>query len=181
MSLKVYRIDRINTSTQQGSTLLEILISFIILAVGLLGIAGILLLSLKANISSVAKQQAIECVHNIIDKMRANSTAAINGNYNVNNIGSGTAPGTPGTICTASACSTTQLATYDIWDWLVNDVGKLPNGTGSVRVTPNATNTGGAVSITVQWDDSQIQGKLGRIGQVGASSNYVSFTMQTQL
>lgn len=168
-------------SAQQGSTLIEVLIAFLILAFGLLGIAGVLMLSLKANTSNISKQQAIECIHNIIDKMRLNSQAALNGNYNVNNIGSGAQPSAPGTMCSTSTCTSAQLATYDIWDWLVNEVGQLPGGTGSVQVTPNATGSGGTVNITVQWDDSQIQSTLGNIGQSGSSSNYVSLSIQTQL
>lgn len=170
-----------SVTRQRGATLLEVLISFVIMAIGLLGIAGIFVLSLKANNSSIAKQYAIEATHNIIDKMRANSQSAIKGFYNVNNISTGSAPPTPSVLCTVSACTSTQLAAYDIWDWLVNDVAKLAGGTGSIQVTPNASNSGGTATITVQWDDSQVHNTLGRVAQSGTSPNYVSLTMQTQL
>ena len=80
---------------QRGMTLIEVLIAFVILAIGMLGIAGMLILSSKANNSSYAKQQAVQCIYDIFDKIRANTQAAINGNYNISNINSSGAPVLP--------------------------------------------------------------------------------------
>ncbi|MCW8408290.1 type IV pilus modification protein PilV [Legionella sp. PATHC035] len=175
-----------HNTLQRGMSLIEVLIAFVILAVGMLGIAGMLILSSKANNSSYAKQQAVQCIYDIFDKIRANTQAAINGNYNISNInssGSPTLPAAPGVMCNQSPCSNAQLASYDTWYWLSFDVSRLPNGSGSITSAP-APGTGGntIITVTVQWDDSLAQ------NQVGASStpsptnpNYVQLSVQSQL
>ncbi|MBI2786115.1 MAG: type IV pilus modification protein PilV [Legionella longbeachae] len=169
---------------QKGMTLVEVLIAFVILAIGMLGIAGMLLLSSKVNNSSYSKQQAVQCIYNIFDKVRANSQAAINGNYNINNInssGSPTPPSQPGTMCNISACSSTELATYDSWYWLTYDVKRLPNGSGSITSTPGLSgNT--IITVTVQWDDSLAQNLVGASSIVVPNNpNYVQLSIQSQL
>ena len=101
---------------QKGMSLLEVLVSIIILAIGMLGIASMILVSNQANNSSYMKQQAIQSVYNIFDKIRSNTQAAASGNYNVSNIGSTgspTAVTTPIVQCNAAACTPAQLAAYD--------------------------------------------------------------------
>ncbi len=131
------------TPFQRGVTLLEVLISIVILAVGMLGIASMLLYANKANNSSYTKHQAVQAIYNIFDKIRANSQAATNGNYNISNIGSGGVPttvATPSVQCTGTACTAAQLATYDTWLWLTRDVAQLPSGSGSITSAVNANN-----------------------------------------
>jgi type IV pilus assembly protein PilV len=173
------------TSRQQGMTLLEVLISVVILAVGMLGIASMLLLSSKADNSSYTKQQAIQSVYNIFDRIRTNSQAAINGNYNVSNIGTNGLPTsitTPGTACNVSACTASQLATYDTWQWLSRDVSKLPSGSGSITTALSGVAGNTIVTVTVQWDDSSAQALLGASSEAATSNaNLVQIRIQSQL
>lgn len=169
---------------QKGVGLLEVLVSLIILALGMLGIAGMLLISNQANNSSYMKQQAIQSVYNIFDKIRANSQAAKEGNYNINNIGSNGVPTTvptPGAQCNASACTPTQLASYDTWSWLTTDVAQLPNGCGSITTAPSGSgNT--VLTVTVQWDDTPAQTLVGASSQASAANaNFVQIRVQSQL
>ena len=170
---------------QIGMSLLEVLVSVIILAVGMLGIASMLLVSSQANNSSYMKQQAIQTVYNIFDKVRANSQAAINGNYNVSNIGSTglpTALTTPSVQCNAASCTPSQLATYDTWNWLSNDVARLPNGCGSITSAPSAIVGNTIITVTVQWDDSPAQSTVGASSQASsANANFVQIRIQSQL
>ena len=171
---------------QQGMTLIEVLIAFIILAIGMLGIASMLLLSSKVNNSSYAKQQAVQCVYDMFDKIRTNYLAAIGGNYNVSNIGSNgapTQPATPGVMCDQATCTSVQMAAYDVWYWLTYDVSKLPGGSGSITssVAPGtAGNT--LITVTVQWNDSLAQNLVGA-SSLAASTNpdYVQLSIQSQL
>jgi type IV pilus assembly protein PilV len=177
-------MDKINF--QKGMTLIETLIAFIVLAIGMLGIAGMLLLSNKVNNSSYAKQQAVQCIYDIFDKMRANYQAAINGNYNGSNIntsGTPSLPTSPGTMCDQSTCSAAELAAYDIWYWLTFDVSKLPGGSGSITSAPAsgaARNT--LITVTVQWDDSLAQNLVGASSSAAtANPNYVQLSVQSLL
>jgi type IV pilus assembly protein PilV len=171
---------------QKGMTLIEVLIAFVILAIGMLGIAGMLMLSSKVNNSSYAKQQAVQSIYDMFDKIRANYLAAINGNYNVSNInssGSPTLPSQPGTMCDQSTCSAAQLAAYDTWYWLTYDVTKLPRGSGSITSSLAPGTAGNTlITITVQWDDSLAQNLVGASSAVStANATYVQLSVQSQL
>ncbi|KTD74297.1 type IV pilus modification protein PilV [Legionella tucsonensis] len=170
---------------QKGMSLIEVLIAFVILAIGLLGIASMLIISSKANNSSYAKQAAVQCIYDIFEKIRANYQAAINGNYNISNInssGTPTLPPSPGVMCNQSPCSSTQLAAYDTWYWLTYDVNKLPSGSGSITSSP-APGAGGntLITVTVQWDDSLAQNLVGASSAPAPNPNYVQLIVQSQL
>ncbi len=142
--------------------MIESLVALVILAIGLIGIARMLLLSHKANASNYLRQQAIQSAYDIIDRIRANRQSALNGNYAINNLvanGTPTPPSTPSTNCGTTACSATQLATYDTWYWLKTDVAQLPNGCGSITTAPSGTNK--LLTVTIQWNDNPAQQSLG--------------------
>lgn len=160
-----------------GFSLLEVLVALVILAIGMLGVAHILLIAHKSNTSNYMKQHAIQTAYNMLDKVRANRQAAINGNYSVNNIvanGAPNVPGAPSTNCNTSICSSSDMASYDTWYWLSNDLVKLPNGCGSVTTAPSGIST--LVTVTVQWDDSATTQSLG-----GTNLNPTQFILQSEL
>lgn len=148
-----------NRHRKQGAfSLIEILVALIVLAIGMLGIARMLLLSHKASTSNYIRQNAIQSAYNMLDRMHANRQAALDGNYTGGNLvssGAPTAPSTPSVNCSTSSCSTAELANYDTFIWLTRDVAQLPNGCGKIEVA----NT--QVTVTVQWDDSPIDKTLG--------------------
>ena len=152
-----------------GFSLLEVLIALVVLAIGMPGIANMLLVAHKTNSSSSA--------YDIIDRIRANRQAAINGNYNVNNLvttGSPSTPSAPSANCNTAICSSTQMAAYDSWFWLASDVTQLPNGCGAVTTAVSGVST--LVTVTVQWDDSPTQKVLG-----ASSSTPVQLIIQSEL
>ncbi|CAM3004590.1 type IV pilus modification protein PilV [Legionella worsleiensis] len=169
---------------QYGMTLLEILVSVVLLAIGLLGIASMLMIANKANNSSYAKLQAVQSVYTIFDRIRTNAQAAINGNYNISNIGSNGLPTsvpTPSVLCTTTTCTPSQMATYDTWYWLTKDVSKLPNGSGSITAAPSGSAGTTVITVTVQWDDSQAQNELGAASAASSNPNFVRLSIQSQL
>lgn len=171
------------TRMTQGFALFELLISLVIWAIGILGISGLLLLSIRSNNSSYLKQLSVQSAYDIVDRMRANRQAAINGQYNVNNLvaqGAPTLPATPSPLCSVSSCNTTQLATFDKWIWLSSDVAKLPNGCASINTTTTGNNT--EVTIIIQWDDTPARQKLGTIGSTQQSNDHlVQLSIKTLL
>jgi type IV pilus assembly protein PilV len=179
-------IQRLNKSRHNGMTLLEVLVTLVILAFGLLGIAGMLMLSNKANNSSYAKQQAVQSIYNMFDKIRANYQSAINGNYNISNIGSNGLPTSitpPSALCDTSVCTSAQMAAYDTWYWLNYDVSKLPSGCGSISSALSSNGSGNTIiTVTVQWDDSPAQTNLGSSSAVSSTNaNLVQLSIQSQL
>lgn len=147
---------------QQGFSLFEVLIALVILALGMLGIAHMLLITHKTNSSSYIRQQAIQSAYDILDRIHANRSAAISGNYSISNLvssGAPTIPSPPAANCSSTLCSPAQLASYDTWHWLATDMARLPNGCGAVSTRLSGINT--IVTVTVQWDDSPTQQALG--------------------
>ena len=147
---------------QLGFSLFEVLVALVILAIGMLGIARMLLIAHKSNSSNHIRQQAIQSAYNIIDRIHANRQAAISGNYNISNLvvnGAPTLPNAPTVNCVNSNCTPSQLATYDTWYWLTSDVAQLPNGCGAIATAVAGIST--LVTVTIQWDDSPAQQTLG--------------------
>jgi type IV pilus assembly protein PilV len=147
---------------RQGFSLIEALVTLVIFAIGMMAIARMLLISHRTNTSNYLRQQAVQSAYDIIDRMRANRQASLNGSYVVSNIvttGTPTQPSSPSTNCDSTACTTTQLATYDVWYWLAKDVAQMPNGCGAVVTALSGSDT--IVTVTVQWDDSLAQKTFG--------------------
>ena len=161
----------------RGFSLLEVLLALVILAIGMLGIARLLIVAHKSNSSNHIRQQAIQSAYNIVDRIHANRQAAISGNYNISDLvanGAPTRPSAPSVNCVSSSCTASQLATYDTWYWLTSDVTQLPNGCGSVSTSVSGVNT--LVTVTVQWDDSPAQQALG-----GTNPSPSQFIVKSQL
>lgn len=154
--------------------------SLVFMAIGMLGIASMLILAHKASSSGYLRQQAIQSAYDMIDRMRANRQAAINGSYNVSNLGSGAAPSAPGTDCSVSVCSPTQMASWENWYWLSRSLTTLPRGAGSITTNTVGGNT--IATVTVQWDDSPAQSILGAGGQVSNNNpSMAQFSIGTSL
>lgn len=122
---------------QHGFTMLEVLISMIVIALGLLGYAGLQATSMKNSNTAYLRSQATILSHDIVERMRVNRTIALAGSYNVA-IGSTGGGG--------------GIAGDDISEWKRNLTQSLPAGDGMVVVTGVGASQGN-VQITVQWDD----------------------------
>jgi type IV pilus assembly protein PilV len=122
---------------QQGFSLLEVLITMLIVSFGLLGIAGLIVVSLKNNQGSYARGQASLLVNDMVDRMRANRGAAEK------------SPSPYNLALTATPAGTTVAAT-DLAEWRAALAASIPSGTGSVAVDAASKK----VTVTVQWNDS---------------------------
>jgi type IV pilus assembly protein PilV len=129
---------------QSGFTLLEVLVAMLVLSIGLLGLAGLMASSMRNNQSAYHSTQATWLAYDILDRLRANRTVALAGGY-----GAANALGSPAD-CSTSAPSG-SVAAQDIAGWKNMIACALPEGDGSIAVTPADRH----VSITVQWNDSR--------------------------
>ena len=68
---------------QRGVSMLEVLISAIILSLGLLGLAGLQMNALRNNQSSMERSMAVVESYSIIDAMRIDRDNAIAGGFNI--------------------------------------------------------------------------------------------------
>ncbi len=169
-----------------GFTLIEVMVSLIVFSAGLLGIIGLLVISVKANSSSYIKQQATQAANDIIDRMHSNSSQATlsPSGYVFSNLvttGAPTLPSTPSVNCGTSTCTAAQMTTYDLWYWATNEVALLPNGCASITSSVSGLNT--LITVTVQWDDTATEGKLGAStsASVTGHPNLAQISVQTLL
>lgn len=125
----------------RGLTLIEIMVSLLVLSIGLLGLAAMQTTSVKFTTSAFQRTQATALAYDLADRMRGNRLAALNDNYVV-------AIESPAPTCGAFV-GTGNLRDQDIAAWRNAMACRLPQGTGSV------VRTNDEFTITIQWDDSQ--------------------------
>ncbi len=152
-------------SHQRGASLLEVLIALIILSVGLLGVASLQGMSKAASYQSYQRTQATNLVDGIIERIRANPTAAASYHTGLNTPLGGGTKSTPSPDCSSSACTEAQLAAYDLWEFEqtidgahitladASKVGGLLNPKGCIVFTAAAgkINTG-KLSVILSWE-----------------------------
>lgn len=147
-----------------GFTLVEVMVSLLVLSIGLLGVGKLVLFSSRANDSAYLRSQATALAYTILDSMRANRQAAIAGSY-------GVALGIysdPGVNCNtaASSCSGAVGAQYDLFQWKSRMLVALgPTGDGQIATASVSDPTTGATNVTVtvrvQWNDTVAQQTFG--------------------
>jgi type IV pilus assembly protein PilV len=124
-----------NVERATGFSMVEVLVSIVILSIALLGTAGLVGSSLRSTNTSYYRSQATVLADDILDRMRANRTSARNGEYNID-------------LGPAYAAPSGSLAEYDTHEWTDTLASTLPDGQGTVSVA------GGVVIVTIQWDEA---------------------------
>ena len=95
-------------SRASGSTLIEVLVSALVLSFGMLGMAGVQGVSLRGNQAAYYRTMATIYSADIIERMRANISAVQGGGYD------DVAGGATASCFTAAGCLDVQLAAQDI-------------------------------------------------------------------
>ncbi|MDR2838550.1 MAG: type IV pilus modification protein PilV [Azonexus sp.] len=180
-----------NKAGQQGVTMLEALISLLILAFGILGLAQVQARMLVQTRGADARATAIRLIADLGERVRLNSVGAQPGAnadysatlspYSTLTNGDFAAPEKPTPDCgnAGTLCSSSQQAAYDVWAWHQEISRLLMNGRASIwQVSPhqlqviiawqanentNATLTGGAA-------DRQVASPLLVTGSAGGTA-----------
>lgn len=94
---------------QRGVGMIEVLVAVLLLAIGVIGFAGLQVRAVGATSEAFQRSQAMVLARDLTDRMRANPAAR--GAYkNSSNWALSTAPKN----CLSNTCSATELAQYDI-------------------------------------------------------------------
>ena len=127
--------------TQRGFSMIELLVSLVVLAIGLLGLAALQTTALRNNQSSYFTTIATSQIQSMADRMRANPSGLSDGDYNsISGI-----PSDPG----CNPCTPAQHAQRDAYQWNTDNRNLLPSGQGTV------TANGSTYTITVMWDNDR--------------------------
>jgi type IV pilus assembly protein PilV len=131
---------------QRGFGLIEVLVSVLILAFGILGLLGLQTKALSLNQSSLQRSQATALTDDILDRMRVDRANARAGLWN-----------TTLAATSASITGTTNLYENDLRNWKQQVELLLPAGAASVTV--NA----GIVDIVIRWQDTKGRDAQGNV------------------
>lgn len=132
-----------------GMTLIEVLVTLVIISVGLLGVAALQLSTVRNNYDAYVRSQAAVLASDMFDRMRANRAAALDDD-NPYEVGFGNFTGTG------------SQAASDIRDWKSTLSTQLASGDGSIAVTEIAPPEGpgtppprAIVTITIRWGERE--------------------------
>lgn len=208
----VYKIKYLNNNKsqyQQGNTLIEAMVSLVILSFGLLGIAGLLLASTGQQKNSQSYSVASILINDITERMRANKddlalntdnyitpnisnyeqAVAFTKNNGSNNNSNGDdddddgGSGSSSTNCNtlgANCSAPGALASSDLNTWLGRINTELPGGAGVITQLANDDVTSRRVVIT--WNDkatSTAENASTSIDTVNCPANFLSAATPT--
>ncbi|HEY6126247.1 MAG TPA: type IV pilus modification protein PilV [Steroidobacteraceae bacterium] len=132
---------------EQGVGLIEVLVAVLILSIGMLGLAGLQMRTLRNSQSSLERGVAVVETHFIADAMRADLLSVEDGDYNIGLTDD--PPTTPATFAEKAIAS-----------WRSNIEANMGDGaTGSIDCNGRDCN------IIIQWNDSRGSGNAADIAE----------------
>lgn len=132
---------------QQGASMIEVLVTMFILAVGLLGAASLQSTGLRQSAMSQMSANAQIQVQTLIEMIMSydinNASGEPNGDYAMSAV-----PANKGTDCQTTFCTPAQLAQYNMWTWADSMDPALP----SYAFDIDFDNVNNEYSIQFTWD-----------------------------
>jgi type IV pilus assembly protein PilV len=130
-------------SSQTGFSLIEAMVSLVVVSVGMIGIAALYGQGLGAGRTALYRTQAVNLAADMADRIRVNRLGSANyGGAAANN--NCDPPG-------AVNCTPAQMAAHDLWVWTNQVAAQLPNGAGTVVFAGTSPPT---YTITVNWQET---------------------------
>jgi type IV pilus assembly protein PilV len=166
-----------------GFSLVEVLVSIVILAIGVIGAAGMQLAAARTTQQSGLQTVALQLASEMSDKIRANGLAAgspdenpfFSVDYNSATQGE---PSAPDKLCFAFDCSDRDLAAFDIYEWERRIKNELPGGRARIcrdakpwdqgsrsltwECTPGSADGVAPLVIKIGWQGKNLDGSLAR-------------------
>ncbi|SFN45076.1 type IV pilus modification protein PilV [Marinobacter pelagius] len=155
----VFRIGY-RASNQRGFTLIEILVTVFILAIGLLGLAGLILEGMRNNQGAYLRTQASILAYDMADRMRANKDRASDyAGFSTD----GATTTLPDCASEDTGCTPAGQAQVDLVEWtrqiqgVGSDMALLPGGVGTIQHDAATSR----YTITVTWNEVTRDGDAG--------------------
>ena len=149
---------------QSGFTLVEVLITFVILAIGLLGIVSLQALSKTSQHQSIQRSRAVSMADIMLERIRINPAGLVAyATGGSGPLGDGQISSEPSPDCVTAPCDPNDMADHDLWAWeqlLDGDAATIagagtagliePQGCIIFSAVPGKLRTG-LLSVQVQW------------------------------
>lgn len=134
-----------------GLTMIEILVTLIILSIGLLGMAALQLTGIRSANSSTYRTQATLLADDLAERMRANTTAVDSNAFMAVNSAALNCATVPNPYCgeyydgvnnnAAVSCTPAEMATYDLNVWFCGELNSGARRGGVQSILNSATAT----------------------------------------
>ncbi|MFZ1319759.1 MAG: type IV pilus modification protein PilV [Candidatus Nitrotoga sp.] len=146
---------------QSGFSMLEVLVTILVVSFGLLGMAALITTGMRSNNTAYYRSIATQQTLDIADRMRANLAGVRTEDYNAM---SAVIP--VSADCVAGNCTSAQMSVFDHAQWNTANAALLPGGVGAVSGTP-AT----GYLITMRWIEKEMGGATDPACPVGTPVN----------
>lgn len=116
------------------------MVAMLIFSIGLLGLAGLQAVGIKNNQISYSRTVASQLAYDLADRIRNNS-----------DIDYSSTAASSSTNCITSACSPSQMAAFDLYEWnalLTDPNSNLPRAEGFLE------RNGTTYTISIGWDEN---------------------------
>lgn len=130
-------------TAQRGVSLIESLVALLVLAVGIMGLAGVQTRLLVESRTANQRATAVALIDSLRNQMLLNRNAMTAGNYTLAWGGSSAVQD-----CFAAQCTGPQMAQSDLNRWLAEVATKLPGSNASVFVSPTDARQ---IGIAIAW------------------------------
>lgn len=136
-------------SRARGFSIVEAMVALVVMSVGMLGIAGLYVSSLKAGRTAILRTQAVNLASDIADRIRSNRTAQQA--YDTAVVAPCTVPGGGATLALTTA---RNLAATDTCQWRTAVQALLPAGNAAiVFVAGIPAGMPNVYVVTVSWQE----------------------------
>lgn len=138
---------RTGYSAARGFTMVEVLVALVVLAIGMLGIAGLFVTTLGSGGAAINRMQAVNLATDIADRIRSNRSA---------NAAYAGAASTSYTCIGAGAvnCAPAEMAADDLLQWHTAIAATLPSSSGSGgTIAVAGASAPYTYTITLSWPE----------------------------
>ncbi len=134
---------------ERGVTMIEVLITIVVVATGLLGVAGMQILGMRATNDAHQQTLATQLAQDIMERVRTNRVGADGGFYSSITLTTSSTITDPD--CVANICTAAELAAHDQAQWI-----EMIKPTTGAPILPETTVqlqccTAGNFTILLQW------------------------------
>ncbi len=135
-----------------GSSLIEVLVTMVILSIGLLGYAGMQVNSMRSTETGRMRSEVIALASDISDRLKANQPHVNAGTY------TGSLSGKPSSPeCGTNPCTAQQMSKQDLSSWHER-LALLPDGKGNITKTAITIDgiESSLMTISLCWNEARI-------------------------
>ncbi len=135
-------------ANSKGFTLIEVLIALIVLAIGLLGMATLMMASLQSSQGAAQRSAATVVAYDLIERMRVNRNEAIKASSDYVSD-----PSTADSDCDPEAgCSAEEMVVYDLETWWTALQAAIPGAEVTIQQDPAGAGDD-AYCIVIFWQE----------------------------